>query len=1506
MDYLSTYVTQWKVLMKRNLLLKRRNYRQLVTVIFVPVLTTFYILCQSDKPYVKPSEITGVDYDLPITYQKQSLEGVSNNFYLCVAPKKIEESFLKSIHASLSLYGQKKNVIIWKFENEEHLNAGLLTGVTILHNKPNCDAGIVFVGNISVNGTYIVRVPEDRCSPVSDKYCSYGILSNIQQAVDNAFLQEWTGNSSFKLPPSKIHGFVDQYESARANMYRVLRFLFLVILLPIIIETIENNKEKYMQIKEIMFVMGTRPLSYRCAGLLCDILLIIPAILIVSIALFFANMSSITAILYHLLLWFGLGCSLVAFVTTLMHYFSTLFVHFLVMVIFLFDITTEILNDGDVGINKCFAILIPTVAYKKGFTKIMVENNICGASMAVSLIYAEFFLYAILGFLLEHLFPYGIHFPSWRKVNPNGKNSKLMKRKGDLVKEEHIGSLQSSTNVDPCMKFEKIKKSFCWFFNPYTALDEANLSIYKGEVACLMGHNGSGKSTFVKIISRALRPDEGRIVTSTSLKLGICPQENILYDDLTTYEHLQMFGSLKGVPSMKLDLVVTTLLETFDLLDEKDTRSKKLSDGQKRMLCVALAFIGEPEVVLLDEPSNGMSPRSRKLLWNVLRDYTKYGHSVVFTTHDVDEAELFSDRIAFLFYGRVMNFGAAMDIKKQCGGGYNIRINLHSKPSLCRKSELVNLISDLPSKPEVVLPSDSEVLVKLQSFDATDCIELFNKIEEQYKDIGSDCLTISVSSLEEIFFSLADNSSKPTLEEKKAANQIEVYIPKFNYVSSTWTSFKEIFRARFRVLIRRFTLLFPIFLCAALLFSYKLYHRLTRETFYIGPRLYVNGVLQVKNASGNPLNDFETSLSKLHITFETDNSSVCVNEKDLLETEIENYYLSSKGLDVKWNWTAYTTNRCALPVVQNLMSNIVWKTFDDELGRELKIIIQPISIFEKHFSAFWSEAPITLMYISLFMIMMAIFLGVEVLKEREQKIIWLITVTTNKGFLYWTPTYCIQLLIFCSSFFLFQIIMLIFGDQFLLKCVLFVNFNLCVPGCLATVHLIVKYCKSVRTVIILLLGLIETVTIFIFLVFIIGVLKDIPYIYVLNTLVISIFPLYSPLGLIILLTEGETFESVLSGTHWKIVCYFIIPLSWLLYSALISYLDWTRFGRSKKMKVMNQETWNKVHNPKSIVELKSVKKSYASKLCCLKEKETVAIKDVSMSFFEGETFALMGSNGTGKSTLMKLLSLEEVLTSGKISIRDSCMESITYCPEGNTVWFDLTVREQLRLFAILNGVPIKYADEKVDNVLLFHLLKHVEHKKAGHLSMGLQRKLTVALSLLGNSKIVLLDEPTTGMDPISKNYFWKKLHKEFPGTTERTLILTTKSSNEAGVNCARIGLFSDGTLRSLGTTETFKKETSKGFQMNIKLKNRDNRKMKNYIMSEIPKAVGKYNKGAVLQYYIPREAFKSMSELFMAVAKIQAFKNVESCFICQRPLNEIFLETLCRDNTQITEDEYAV
>ncbi|GBL88249.1 hypothetical protein AVEN_117826-1 [Araneus ventricosus] len=447
-----------------------------MTALILPAAATFYILHQVNQPYILSSAKIGVEYDLPLIYLDQDLIGISNNFHLCVAPRNIEDHFLNSIQDSLSLYGQKRFVQISIFEDEQNLNEKLLKKNQF--NVTDCDAGVIIIGNISTNGSYIVRVPDDGCSPVLAQYCSYGILSNIQQAVDNAFLQEWTGNSSFKLPSSKVRGLIDVHEAARNEMYRFIKLLLLIVYFPIITIITENAiHEKKMRIKESMLLMGMKPFSYWSAWLFCEVLLIIIVMLPATIALFVVSVSPMLAILLHTLLWFGLGCTLVVCTMTITRFCSKpLIVNFVAFFILLSAVASDVLSPKEsyeeIKLTECFAMLASPVAYEKGFSRIMRDHDYGEASTAILILFTDFFMYSVLDFILEYLFPYGITIP-WGRLKPGGKKKKKSKKRKDVLENEaFIGPLPSSTSADPSIKLEKIKKTYYSCFQPgATVLD---------------------------------------------------------------------------------------------------------------------------------------------------------------------------------------------------------------------------------------------------------------------------------------------------------------------------------------------------------------------------------------------------------------------------------------------------------------------------------------------------------------------------------------------------------------------------------------------------------------------------------------------------------------------------------------------------------------------------------------------------------------------------------------------------------------------------------------------------------------------------------------------------------------------------------------------------------------------------------------------------------------------------------------------------------------------------
>ena len=217
-----------------------------------------------------------------------------------------------------------------------------------------------------------------------------------------------------------------------------------------------------------------------------------------------------------------------------------------------------------------------------------------------------------------------------------------------------------------------------------------------------------------------------------------------------------------------------------------------------------------------------------------------------------------------------------------------------------------------------------------------------------------------------------------------------------------------------------------------------------------------------------------------------------------------------------------------------------------------------------------------------------------------------------------------------------------------------------------------------------------------------------------------------------------------------------------------------------------------------------------------KYKDKVAVKDLDLKIKEGELFALLGVNGAGKTTTIKMLSGLILPTSGDISIEGMNMkkdvfkikEILNVSPQETAIAPNLTVKENLEFMA---GVyQIKDKEEKINELVKQFKLSEVLNKKAKTLSGGWQRKVSIAISLINNPKILFLDEPTLGLDVLARKELWKVI-EGLKG--EKTIILTTHYMEEAESLSDRIGIMANGNLIDIGTSkELIKKTKTKNFE----------------------------------------------------------------------------------------------
>ena len=199
-----------------------------------------------------------------------------------------------------------------------------------------------------------------------------------------------------------------------------------------------------------------------------------------------------------------------------------------------------------------------------------------------------------------------------------------------------------------------------------------SLDVCLGEVVAILGPNGAGKTTFLRQLTTELRPTSGRIAVfgvdavaepaRAKRLMGITPQDAGVFDSLTTSEHLELFGRLKGLSRRGARDSARAAIDMLGLAEQAARRVGLPSVGQRRRILIGLALLGDPPLLVLDEPTTGLDPESRRAVWQVLRRSVDRGATLVLSTHYLEEAERLSDRIAIIDEGRLVAFGSVVEL----------------------------------------------------------------------------------------------------------------------------------------------------------------------------------------------------------------------------------------------------------------------------------------------------------------------------------------------------------------------------------------------------------------------------------------------------------------------------------------------------------------------------------------------------------------------------------------------------------------------------------------------------------------------------------------------------------------------------------------------------------------------------------------------------------------------------------------------------------------------------
>lgn len=376
--------------------------------------------------------------------------------------------------------------------------------------------------------------------------------------------------------------------------------------------------------------------------------------------------------------------------------------------------------------------------------------------------------YFIMLMMIEH----GIVFNKSESTSSRSKRLKSESVDDDVVAERDMVQ-RGQAPKDSLVVVNGLRKQF----GPKVAVQDLSFTIGKGQCFGLLGVNGAGKTTTFKMLTGETQMTSGSVEMlgmdlASNLRairhhVGYCPQFGGLVDTMTGREQLTMFARLRGIPEKNISRIVSKLMVDLNFEVHADKPSRTYSGGNKRKLSTAIALIGNPSVVFLDEPTTGMDPGTRRYLWNVLMDVVKSGRSIVLTSHSMEECEALCTRLAIMVAGQFKCIGSAQHLKNKFSEGY--QVNLICGRNVEDKAENIAGLQRFTSEcfPDAVLLEAHDLMLSYQVPALYRWSELFEYVKQATEIFQLEDHAISQSSLEQIFLQMAHGTEEAVRQKSK-------------------------------------------------------------------------------------------------------------------------------------------------------------------------------------------------------------------------------------------------------------------------------------------------------------------------------------------------------------------------------------------------------------------------------------------------------------------------------------------------------------------------------------------------------------------------------------------------------------------------------------------------------------------------------------------------------------------------------------------------------------------
>ena len=1117
-------------------------------------------------------------------------------------------------------------------------------------------------------------------------------------------------------------------------------------------------------------------------------------------------------------------------------------------------------------------------------------------------------------------------------------------------------------------------------FNKKVAVDNMDLCVFPDMITVLLGHNGAGKTTLVNLLTGMMEVTSGdAIIYGNSVReniaavrseIGFCPQHNILWDDLTCFEHLQYFARLKGVPSDKVNEQALHMLDKVDLADKKDVYSCQLSGGQKRKLSVAIAFIGGSRLILLDEPTAGMDVAARRHTWDVLQEMA-IGRTIILTTHFMDEADLLGRRVAIMSKGSLYSYGSPMFLKNNLGTGYVLKLSCTTNIQN-REGLLGEITRHVPSG-SLQEVKGQEAQFSLPKEQVKNFPKLIRHLEskEVSAKYGIGSVAMTVSTLEDVFLRIAEMEElreDETLEDRakmEGENQERVH----RALGKTYESMRQkkelgdtsvgFSRQLMGLIVKRFhyikrdrrtlflQLVMPVF-SIVLAMALSEIKQAESGSLAINLGMYGSGTHQITLNNCSKYAPFYDPAYVKDLTYEnsTQNFSSYLVSHSLHHGDREQF--TSVSCD-DTHWTPATTTLFVnatgvhnapqalqdyyLAVARNVYNATAAsvKPFDLFMG----VSSYPLPLTDRETVQVDSIAQLML---ALFVLIPYTFIPSTyvafIVKERECKAKHLQFVSGVNFVVYWVSNFIFDIVCFVATLTISFIIFIIFNKSAFVGTVesffatLTVMLLYGISGIFAAyaVSFFFDNHGSAQNIVMLSNFMIGFVLVLMsYILQYIDSTKSLMKVLIYFFRVVPAFCMGNGLLAIsnsvamapLTLNPPSLFSFDVAG--WDILYMCLTSVGFLLITVFVDHpqrkakrqlLSFNRDAQAPNVEDEDDDVEEERRvvegnlRPDDVVTVKKLRKVYDLG----GGKEKVAVQNITFGVKKGEVFGFLGTNGAGKTTTVSILTGEFLPNMGHASITgydvvtnaQEARKVTGYCPQFDALIDLLTPQEHLNLYAALRGIPIMDTASVVDALIEACGLEEYRSIQSGSLSGGNKRKLSVALSLIGGPSVVLLDEPSAGMDPFARRQLWDVIVFV---AAHSSVVLTTHHLEEVDKLAHRVGIMDQGLMKCLGTLGHLKKKFGGGFELTLKVKQDHAQAAISYIKRTFPEAHLVEERQERLIFSLPADS-ANLADLFEEIfkAKENSSLGIEDYMVQQTALEQVFLR-IAEQNSRTEEEE---